>query len=111
MVYIAFTTVSKRSDARKLARLLLDARAAACVNILPGTVSVYCWRGKRCEDSEFLLIIKTTKAALPRLKRVLEKNHPYEVHELVAWPVSEGNAAYLRWVGEECRKNKKRPRE
>ena len=109
MVYVALTTVSKRSDAKKLARLLLDAHAAACVNILPGAVSVYRWRGKRCEDSEFLLVIKTTKAALPRLKRVLGKHHPYEVHELVAWPVSEGNAAYLRWVSGECRK-KKRPR-
>ena len=110
MVYVAFTSVAKRNDAKKLALLLLETRTAACVNILSGATSIFSWRGKRCEDAELLLVIKTTKAALSRLKRVLTLHHPYEVHELVAWPVREGNVEYLRWVEAECRRHVARGR-
>jgi periplasmic divalent cation tolerance protein len=102
-VRIALTTVSKRSDAERLAEILLDKRAAACVTLVPGAHSFYMWKGKRRRETEILLFIKTTRAALPRLARLLREHHPYEVHELLAWTPAASNPPYARWLEEACR--------
>lgn len=95
---IVLTTCGKPEDADRIARALLDRRLAACVNILPGVRSLYRWQGKIEEDSELLLVIKTTAAAVETLKTAVAAMHPYEVPELVVLPIEDGAARYLEWI-------------
>lgn len=83
-----------------IARAVLDARLAACVNILPGVVSLYWWQGAVCRDTESTLLIKTRAEHLPALTDAIRAVHPYEVPEILALPVApgEGNAAYHAWL-------------
>jgi periplasmic divalent cation tolerance protein len=97
---VVLTTLPADADAAALARALVEARVAACVNILPPMMSVYRWREGIEEDAERQLVIKTTRARVGDLWERLRALHPYDVPEFVALPVVEGNEAYLRWVGE-----------
>ena len=84
-----------------LARRVVQERLAACGNVIPGLTSVYRWDGELQEDSEALVLFKTTERVLSELKRRVMELHPYEVPEFLALPVTEGHAPYLRWlVGE-----------
>uniref|UniRef100_A0A8D2PUF6 Protein CutA n=1 Tax=Zosterops lateralis melanops TaxID=1220523 RepID=A0A8D2PUF6_ZOSLA len=99
-VSAAFVTCPNQSVATELARALVQQRLAACVNIVPGITSVYTWQGKLEEDSEVLLMIKTRSSRVPELTEYVRSHHPYEVPEVVALPVAQGNPPYLRWVGD-----------
>lgn len=87
--------------ARRLAHALVTQRLAACVNLLPEVESVYHWQGQLESAREIPLLCKTTRAALPALIDALAALHPYEVPEMLAWPVSDGLPAYLNWVADE----------
>ena len=87
--------------ATRLAGGMVENRLAACVNVLPGIRSIYRWQGTVSEDAEVLLVIKTTDAEYQRLEDWLGKNHPYDVPEIVALPVSRVSAQYLAWM-EDC---------
>lgn len=95
---IAFTTVAKKPDAERLARLLVEKRLAACVNILKMEKSVYRWKGKILEAGEFLLLIKTTKERYCRLETTIKLNHPYSMPEVIKIKVDGGLKKYLNWV-------------
>ncbi|XP_074386184.1 protein CutA [Zonotrichia albicollis] len=97
-VSAAFVTCPNLSVATELARSLVQNRLAACVNIIPGVTSVYTWQGKLEEDSEVLLMIKTRSSRVPALSDFVRSQHPYEVPEVVALSVAQGNPPYLRWV-------------
>ncbi|MDW8478867.1 MAG: divalent-cation tolerance protein CutA [Xanthomonadales bacterium] len=97
---IALSTAPSGEEAARLARALVEERIAACVSVVPGLRSIYRWQGRLVEDEEWLLIIKTSPQAWPRLAARLPELHPYEVPELVALPVSAGSPAYLAWLGE-----------
>ena len=83
-----------------LARALVEARQAACVNVVPGMQSVYRWRGQVESAAEALLLIKTTVAAWPRLQQAVRALHPYEVPEIIALDPVAGWPDYLHWVAE-----------
>jgi periplasmic divalent cation tolerance protein len=100
---VALSTVGKPEDAHRIARALVEKGVAACVNILPGVVSVYRWKGQVEQDAELLLVIKTTAARLADLERELRAVHPYEVPELVALPIQAGSEPYLAWLGDSVR--------
>ncbi|MGI9265771.1 MAG: divalent-cation tolerance protein CutA [Gammaproteobacteria bacterium] len=95
---IVFSTCPDPECGRALARSLVENRAAACVNVLPGVMSVYQWKGTTQEDSECLLMIKSTMDRMDSLASQIEELHPYELPEVVAVPVSGGLPAYLDWV-------------
>lgn len=97
-VVVALVTAPDRKTARQLATLILQARAAACVNMVPGIQSHYWWKGKLDQAREVLLLIKTTRALAPEVERIVHAHHPYETPEFVALPVAGGSAAYLAWV-------------
>ena len=97
---VALSTVGKPEDAERIARALVERGVAACVNIVPGVVSIYRWKGQVDKDAELLLVIKTTAARYPDLERELKALHPYEVPELLALPIEAGSAAYLAWLRE-----------
>ncbi len=89
--------------AHAIARALVDRRLAACVNLIPGVVSVYRWKGAIEEERETTLLIKTRAALVPALTAAIQELHDYEVPEVVALPIvlGEGNAAYRAWVADE----------
>jgi periplasmic divalent cation tolerance protein len=91
------------SAAKTLARALVESRAAACVQIIPGLQSVYWWEGQVQTDDEVLLIVKTLKSKLPDIEALLKKNHPYELPELVFLPIKGGLEAYLAWIQDNVR--------
>lgn len=91
----------RRTEA--LARGLVETGLAACVNILPGVVSHYRWKGKSCRDSECLLIIKTRASQLKALERWVVSRHPYSLPEVIALPVVAGSRDYLAWLRESVR--------
>lgn len=95
---VVLTTLPSRAKARQLTKLLLQNHLAACVNVLGPVESYFWWKGKIDCAKEHLLFIKTRTASFNRLRRFLEKHHPYSVPEIVAWPLQKGNSSYLNWV-------------
>ena len=95
---IVLTTLPDRLHARRLSELVLKKRLAACIQQVGPIESVYRWKKKVERAKEYLLILKTRTALFPRLKKILEKNHPYSVPEIVALPFAKANSAYLRWL-------------
>jgi periplasmic divalent cation tolerance protein len=89
--------------AESIARTLVDERVAACVNVVPGIVSIYRWKGKVSRDDEVLLLVKTRDDKLAALTEAIRRVHPYEVPEIVALAPEAGevNPEYARWVDEE----------
>ncbi|MFP5361224.1 MAG: divalent-cation tolerance protein CutA [Thermoleophilia bacterium] len=83
-----------------IAEALVERELVACVNIVAAVQSVYRWKGAVERDEESLLVIKTTRAALPALHDALAEMHPYETFELVAVDVSGGSPDYLAWIGD-----------
>ena len=83
----------------EFARALLDARLAACVNILPRVRSIYRWNGAIESADECLLLIKSSRAVFAALRSALEKAHSYEIPEVVALPIVDGAENYLNWLG------------
>ena len=95
---VALSTVANASDAERISRALVEQGLAACVNVVPGVVSIYRWQGEVQKEQEFLLVIKTRSEVLERLRAALVALHPYEVPELVAWPIAAGHEPYLLWI-------------
>jgi periplasmic divalent cation tolerance protein len=81
-----------------LARQLVEARLAACVNLLPQLQSIYRWQDQVQQEVETLLLIKTSTDRYPQLEQHLRQHHPYSVPEVLALPVVQGLDAYLDWV-------------
>jgi periplasmic divalent cation tolerance protein len=100
-VLLAMTNVPDASTARTMARALVETRLAACVNILPGVQSVYRWQGAVEEAAEVTLLAKTTRRHYPQLQQAILAAHPYELPEVIAWPLTQGHLPYLRWVATE----------
>jgi len=99
---VVLVTCSSASEARRIARTIVEERLAGCVNILPGSLtSIYRWRGKVDSARERLLLIKTSRKRLKKLQATVEKLHSYDVPEFIALPIVGGSHAYLAWL-EEC---------
>lgn len=88
-------------SARRIARHLVEARLAACVNIIPGATSIYRWKGVVEEAAEWMLVIKTRRDRFDALRTELAAIHGYEVPELIAVDIVDGLPAYLNWIDQE----------
>jgi periplasmic divalent cation tolerance protein len=97
---VALSTVGGPGDAERIARALVESRLAACVNVVPGVVSFYRWRGAVQRDPEQLLVIKTKASKLEALRTALIALHPYELPELLTLAIEGGHAPYLAWLDE-----------
>jgi periplasmic divalent cation tolerance protein len=95
---VVLSTCATPEEAEKLARVLLDARLAACVNVIPRIRSYYRWKGAIESADECLLVIKSSRKLFASLSAALEKAHSYEVPEVLAFSVVEGAANYLNWL-------------
>ena len=92
-------------SAGKMAAALVEARLAACVNILQPCRSIYRWQGKTEVAQEVPLLIKTTVSCYARVEAAIRQGHPYELPEIIAVPVTAGFPAYLDWVVAETEKS------
>ena len=95
---IVLVTCGSQEEAKKIANSLIGSRYAACVNIVPGVESCYVWEGKLTWDKESLLIIKTTKAGLERVRSCIDKEHSYSVPEFIVLKIEDGSDSYLKWI-------------
>ncbi|MDK3022765.1 divalent-cation tolerance protein CutA [Cupriavidus taiwanensis] len=101
-VLVVLTNAPDAGTAARLSQAVLQARAAACVNRLAPVESEYWWQGKLEQAQEWPLLIKTTRARYAALEAVIRQHHPYDVPEIIAWPLAAGYAPYLAWIHAEA---------
>lgn len=92
------TTCASAEEAQRLARLLVEERLAACVQTVPQVRSVYRWRGAVEESEEWLLLAKSRRGLFGELQRRLRAAHSYELPEIIAVAVVDGEPDYLAWM-------------
>lgn len=97
---LVLSTCPDGEVAGRLARTLVEARLAACVNILPAVQSVYRWRGNIESATEQLLIAKIKAADYPAVEERIKALHSYELPEVIAVPLVGGLSAYLAWIND-----------
>ena len=97
---VIFTTLPDIEQAESVAQSLVESRLVACVNILPQMRSIYRWQGKLEKGQEHLLIIKTRQARCDEVIEAIRSQHPYELAEIIALPITTGLPGYLSWIDE-----------
>ena len=100
-VNFIYMTAGSREEAGKIGKALVVSRLAACVNIIDNMNSIYLWQGKVQEDSEIIMIAKTTADRVPALVEKVKSLHSYECPCIVSIPVSGGNQDFIDWIAEE----------
>ncbi len=98
---VVLSTCGSAEEAERIARRLTEKRLAACVNIVPGMRSIYRWQGGIEDSAEWLLLIKSRRDLFVPLRAAIEKNHSYEVPEIVALAIVDGSPGYLGWLERE----------
>lgn len=95
---VVLMTAANAEEAERIASMLVDARLAACVQILPAIKSVYRWKGEIVRENEVLLSAKTTREKFDQLDRAVRAIHSYETPEIIALPIAAISDAYLEWL-------------
>ncbi|MCW6038346.1 divalent-cation tolerance protein CutA [Spirulina subsalsa FACHB-351] len=96
---IILVTASSETEAKTIARYLVESKLAACVSLTP-IHSIYTWQGSIESAQEWQLVIKTNLAHYAAIEAKVQELHSYEVPEIIALPIVEGSAAYLGWIAE-----------
>jgi periplasmic divalent cation tolerance protein len=100
-ILVVLIAVSNQKEAVRIGEGMVNARLAACANIITGVQSIYHWKGKVVKAKEVLLILKTTRPRYPALERAVKTMHTYETPEIIALPLKEGFEQYIGWICEE----------
>jgi len=95
---VVLITVASREEAEKIGRRLVEDRLAACVNVIPQVRSLFTWEGTVSQEDEVLLVVKSRRARFRELASTVKQLHSYTVPEIIALPILEGAAEYLRWI-------------
>jgi periplasmic divalent cation tolerance protein len=98
---LVLTTLGSAEDARTFVTGLVEDRLVACGTLLPGAASVYRWEGAITEEPEVVVLLKTDASKWDALSAAVTERHPYEVPELLAFPVERGMDLYLSWLTSE----------
>ena len=98
---LIYATFPSLEAAERIGAALVDRGLAACVNILPGMVSIYRWQGRRCRDAETAMLIKTRQALAERVSAEVRDMHSYDNPAIVAIALTGGSPDFLRWIGEQ----------
>jgi len=101
---LVLVTAPDRQSARRLAKAALQARLAACANLIPGLESHYWWKGKIERSAEVLILFKTSASKLAGLEKCILANHPYDTPEFLVVQLHGGTERYLAWLGGEMRR-------
>lgn len=100
---VVLMTAPSREEAVRLAEMLIGARLAACVQILPEMESIYHWQGAIQRDTEVLLLAKTTQENFALLEREVRALHSYTTPEIIAIPAVAISEPYAKWLNENVR--------
>jgi len=93
-----YVTAGSRDEGLAIGRELVEARLAACANVLAGATSIYRWQGEVHEDTEAIVVLKTREGLVDALVERVKALHNYECPCVVALPIVGGNAKYLDWI-------------
>lgn len=96
---IVITTCPNETDARRIAKVLVEDKLVACAQLIP-MQSIYKWKGKISEEPEVLLLLKTRKELFPKLEQKIKEIHLYEIPEIIQVPITAGHLSYLNWIDE-----------
>ena len=97
-ITVVMTSVGTEQQAVEISEELITRRLATCVNIVPCLRSIYRWKGKVCEDTEYLLLVKTPQRLFEEVSAAIREFHSYELPEILALPVQAAEANFHRWV-------------
>lgn len=101
MISLIYTTINNEEDAKKIANYLIEEQIVACVNIIPNVQSIYRWKGKIEEETEFLLIAKTVDENVIKAINKIKKLHNYEIPDIISIPINNGYSEYLDYIKRE----------
>ncbi len=93
-----FITAPDEDTAADIARVLVGDGLAACVNIVRNIRSIYKWQGKMEDESEVLMIAKTSRDRFDALAGTVKDMHPYDVPEIISVPITQGSDQYIEWL-------------
>ena len=96
---LVIAVTSDNESARIIARLLVESKLAACVQIFP-IESIYTWKNEVCSEGEVMLFIKSKAALFDKIKTSIKENHKYEVPEIIQIPITDGLPDYLKWIND-----------
>jgi periplasmic divalent cation tolerance protein len=102
MYIVIFITTSGKKEAQKIAQALIKKRLAACVNIIGNVQSLFWWQARVDRAKEALLIVKSKRIKLAQIIKLVKTIHSYQVPEIIALPIIEGNKDYLNWIDGSC---------
>ena len=97
-ITVVMTSVGTEQQAVEISEELIARRLAACVNIVPCLRSIYRWKGKVCEDTEFLLLIKTPQRLFDAVGEAIREFHSYELPEILGIPITAAESNFHAWV-------------
>jgi periplasmic divalent cation tolerance protein len=97
-ISLVMTSVGTEQQAVEISEELITRRLATCVNIVPCLRSIYRWKGKVCEDTEYLLLIKTPEKLFDQVSSAIREYHSYELPEILALPVTAAETNFHQWV-------------
>lgn len=100
-IVLITTTVENKADAERMTELLLQGKKIACAQIAGPLTSLYRWQGKVTSATEFSLSLKTVPGAADEVRDILNREHPYELPEIIVQHVDDTSTEYARWVYEE----------
>jgi periplasmic divalent cation tolerance protein len=107
---VVITSVGTEEQALDIAHALIRNRQAACVNLVPNVHSIYRWKGRVCDDGEFLLIIKTRASEFSGVRDTIQKINTYELPEVLAYRVDDSSPAFSDWIVKTTERPKRRPK-
>jgi len=103
-IYFVYMTAKDRDEARSIGRALVESKLAACVNVVEGMTSMYRWDDRIQEDSEVVIIAKTTVERFGALKAKVEEIHSYDCPCIVAFSPQDGHEPFMDWIGDQIGK-------
>jgi periplasmic divalent cation tolerance protein len=95
---LVYTTYPSVVEAEKAGEALVGSRLAACVNILPGMVSIYRWQGAVERAEEAVMIVKTRASLAEEVRTGIKVTHPYDTPAIVVLPVESIDERYFAWI-------------
>jgi len=98
---LVYMTASDKQEAEKVGQALIEARLAACVNVIDSMQSMFFWQGSVQKENEAVLIAKTKVGLVSELTRKVQSVHSYDCPCVIAVPVIDGNPEFLQWIQEE----------
>jgi periplasmic divalent cation tolerance protein len=98
---IIFITAGNKTEANQIAKVLIQEKLAACVNMIDPVESVFKWQNKMSQEKEILMMVKSINRNMDKIITMVKQNHSYDVPEIIAMPIISGSKEYLSWLREE----------